>query len=241
VDRFFELLPLAALCWIGAVGLGRAAIMYRRGVQVVAIDRERTLGEQAFDLTVVLAVALWAYLVVDYTWPPSAAWLPNALKFQIALPTAIKVFGAALLCAGMAIYAVAVVQMGASWRLGIDRAGRPRPVKETSPLMDRREEACTTSEQQTSTVEGETAAPLVTAGIFAWSRNPIYLAFDLTVDGAFAVHGHASLLLLALLLTTLLHFQVLREERFLAGMYGETYAEYKQCVGQYGPWNRWFG
>ena len=74
---------------------------------------------------------------------------------------------------------------------------------------------------------------LVTSGIFAWTRNPIYIALDLIFSGTFLLQGRMIFLLLALTLTALLHYQVRREEAYLTSAYGDTYREYCARVGRY--------
>ncbi|MBW2235499.1 MAG: DUF1295 domain-containing protein, partial [Deltaproteobacteria bacterium] len=69
----------------------------------------------------------------------------------------------------------------------------------------------------------EKAGALVTTGIFAWSRNPIYLALDLLVLGSFAIQGRTLFGLLAVLIAGLLHALILREERFLEEHYANAY------------------
>ena len=74
---------------------------------------------------------------------------------------------------------------------------------------------------------------LVTTGIFAWSRNPIYLALDLLVLGSFAIQGRTLFGLLAVLMAGLLHALILREERFLEAHYGDAYRSYRSRVPRY--------
>ena len=74
---------------------------------------------------------------------------------------------------------------------------------------------------------------LVTHGIFGWTRNPIYLAFDLLVVGTFLVQGRLLFLVLAIVLPLLLHGVILREERFLAQRHGAAYEAYRARVGRY--------
>jgi protein-S-isoprenylcysteine O-methyltransferase Ste14 len=79
--------------------------------------------------------------------------------------------------------------------------------------------------------------PLVTNGIFAWTRNPIYVSLDLLLLGAFLVEGRLILLLLALANAPLFHLLIEREESFLAEIYGEPYRRYRRRVGRYvGRW-----
>ncbi len=74
---------------------------------------------------------------------------------------------------------------------------------------------------------------LVTSGAFAVSRNPIYTAFGLVVAGEFLIFQNWILLLYAVAGIALFHRQVLREEEYLKGHYGEAYREYGQRVRRY--------
>jgi protein-S-isoprenylcysteine O-methyltransferase Ste14 len=74
-------------------------------------------------------------------------------------------------------------------------------------------------------------AAVVTSGLYRFSRNPIYLAFLLIVI-AFAFFANSIWFFLsALLLFLILHAAVVRrEERYLAGKFGESYAGYCRQV-----------
>jgi len=77
-------------------------------------------------------------------------------------------------------------------------------------------------------IDEQNAGPLVTRGVFALTRNPIYLAFDLIFVGIFLINGSVIFLLFALLGVLVSHQQILREERFLSHQYGLAYRDY--CV-----------
>jgi protein-S-isoprenylcysteine O-methyltransferase Ste14 len=81
----------------------------------------------------------------------------------------------------------------------------------------------------------DTAHPdvLVTSGIFAYSRNPIYVAFGLVLLGQFLVFPNWILLLSLIVGLLLFHRQVLREEAFLREHYGQDYMEYCRRVRRY--------
>ena len=85
-------------------------------------------------------------------------------------------------------------------------------------------------------VDRETPGPLVTTGIFAWVRNPIYLAFDLLLFGSFLIHGRVVFALLACAIASIVHTVILREERFLAERFGDSFHNYCRQVGRYCPW-----
>lgn len=74
---------------------------------------------------------------------------------------------------------------------------------------------------------------LVTEGIFARSRNPIYVAFACILVGEFLIFSGWILLMYALAGFLLFHRQVLREEAYLKQHYGEEYARYCNRVRRY--------
>ncbi len=72
---------------------------------------------------------------------------------------------------------------------------------------------------------------LSTAGPFAFSRNPIYLAMTGLYIGAGALLNSWWPMLLVVPLLVLMHWGVvLREERYLMAQFGDAYAAYKAAV-----------
>jgi protein-S-isoprenylcysteine O-methyltransferase Ste14 len=74
---------------------------------------------------------------------------------------------------------------------------------------------------------------LVTTGIYAFSRNPIYAAFAIILLGQFLVFPNWILLVYLVAATWLFHRQVLREEEFLKQHYGQEFHDYCQRVRRY--------
>ena len=74
---------------------------------------------------------------------------------------------------------------------------------------------------------------LVTKGIFAFSRNPIYVGFALVLIGQFLVFPNWIPLAYLVAGVWLLHRQVLREEEFMREQYGQDYVEYCRRVRRY--------
>lgn len=74
---------------------------------------------------------------------------------------------------------------------------------------------------------------LVTTGIFAFSRNPIYVAFGFVLLGQFLVFPNWILLVYLVAGVWLFHRQVLREEGFLRNQYGQEYVDYCNRVRRY--------
>ena len=92
---------------------------------------------------------------------------------------------------------LAQYQMGASWRIGIDR--------------------------QQSTA-------LVSNGLFAWSRNPIFLGMRVSLAALFLVNPNALTLTVAVAGDILMQVQVRLEENHLSATHGSAYDQYRQAV-----------
>ncbi len=74
---------------------------------------------------------------------------------------------------------------------------------------------------------------LVTTGVFAFTRNPIYVAFGLVLIGQFLIFSNWVLLVYLIAAFWLFHRQVLREEDFMKRHYGQAYTVYCQRVRRY--------
>ena len=74
---------------------------------------------------------------------------------------------------------------------------------------------------------------LVTTGVFAFSRNPLYVAFSSVLLGQLLVFPNWIVLVYLVAGIWLIHRQVLREEEFLRKQYGQEYAEYCHRVRRY--------
>jgi protein-S-isoprenylcysteine O-methyltransferase Ste14 len=110
--------------------------------------------------------------------------------------------GAVALFGGTALMVAAQLDLGASWRVGIDERARPG---------------------------------LVTTGLYAFSRNPIYLAVFVTVAGYITLLP--TWLSLAVLAASVagIRRQVLAEEGYLRRAYGDEFTAYERHVGRFLP------
>jgi protein-S-isoprenylcysteine O-methyltransferase Ste14 len=82
-------------------------------------------------------------------------------------------------------------------------------------------------------IDQDNSDKLVTTGIFAFSRNPIYVAFGFVLLGQFLVFSSLILLVYMVVATWLFHRQVSREEEYLRNHYGQQYLEYCDRVRRY--------
>lgn len=121
----------------------------------------------------------------------------------VALPRPLSVLGLVLAIVGFAAVLVSQIQMGASWRVGVDASERTE---------------------------------LVTDGVFAVVRNPIFSAIGVFAVGMLLLVPNA-LSLLGLLFGAIgLELQVRWvEEPYLLSTHGDAYAGYAQRVGRFVP------
>jgi protein-S-isoprenylcysteine O-methyltransferase Ste14 len=193
-------IPFVVLSLIIAWSALRLWLVTRQsGVNAYGFGRQAAIqgvAERLWRLAVLAALALSA-----------VAWLAPDLEAALGRPdwalfAPLRWVSAILFVAALAIIAVAQIQMGASWRVGVPKEG-----------------------------PGE----LVSRGLFAWSRNPIFvgllaalaalLLWSPTVMSAAVLAGAWTLTLV----------QVRIEEEALREKHGDRYELYAARVG------RWFG
>ena len=80
----------------------------------------------------------------------------------------------------------------------------------------------------------EPTLALATGGVYAYSRNPIYLAFVLIIAGLGLLFASDWTFIALIPFALVIHFGVvLREERYLLARFGAPYANYVARVPRY--------
>ena len=74
---------------------------------------------------------------------------------------------------------------------------------------------------------------LVTDGIYAYSRNPAFLGFDLQYIGVLFMYFNLLTGIFTIFAIVMLHLQILQEERHLSAAFGAEYLAYRQQVLRY--------
>lgn len=74
---------------------------------------------------------------------------------------------------------------------------------------------------------------LIKKGIYRLSRNPAFLGFDLFYIGIFISFANIFHLLFLIFAVTMLHLQILEEEKYLPYVFGEEYLSYKKKTARY--------
>ena len=82
-------------------------------------------------------------------------------------------------------------------------------------------------------IDTKNPGDLITRGIFRLSRNPIFLFIDLYFWGTFMIYSTLFFLVMAVLTCGVLHYQIIKEERFLTEQYKDAYAAYTAKTGRY--------
>jgi protein-S-isoprenylcysteine O-methyltransferase Ste14 len=74
---------------------------------------------------------------------------------------------------------------------------------------------------------------LKTKGLYQFSRNPMYLGFDLLTIGSILYSVNWMILFAGIYSIVVYHFIILGEEKFLAQRFGADYVAYKDKVRRY--------
>jgi protein-S-isoprenylcysteine O-methyltransferase Ste14 len=82
-------------------------------------------------------------------------------------------------------------------------------------------------------IDTEHPNKLITSGVFAFSRNPIYVAFAFVLLGQFLVFSNWIVLVYMGAAVWLFHRQVSLEEEYLKKHYGQKYLDYCNQVRRY--------
>ncbi len=191
-------LPLGGvLATLAIAFLWRPWLQWRRyGSHGILLFRAGGAAQRVRDaFAVALFVLLLAQSLVAALAPES---LPLAQADRRAQAAARLGLGALLMLAGLALLAAAQLELGASWRIGIDESARPG---------------------------------LVTSGLYALTRNPIFLALLVIIAGY--------VLLIPTLLSAAMFAgacvgtrrQIAAEEAYLLRTYGGQYRAYARRVG----------
>lgn len=92
---------------------------------------------------------------------------------------------------------------------------------------------CMKDNWRAGVAKADTGRNLVDSGIYKFSRNPAFLAFDLMYIGMALMYCNAVIIVLTVFAILMFHLQILREEKYLSGVFGSDYTEYKKNTGRY--------
>lgn len=201
MNKFLDIFQIINLAFFLVVFTGRTVYLgYTQRINPFALGAGKRGLARLLELLLLPWLVLWmlALLVsnLHITYHPIPA-LWNLVWFD-QLPG--KILGVLLILAGDTVFVWALISMGNSWRIGIDK---------------------------------KSAGALVTNGVFAFSRNPIFAFIDLYFVGTFLVNGTLVFLIFTVLTIIALQYQIFQEESFLLSRYGQDYRDYSRQAGRY--------
>ena len=82
-------------------------------------------------------------------------------------------------------------------------------------------------------IDGDKPGKLITNGVFAISRNPVYVCLMILFIGLFLIHNNIAITATIMLFIPVVHRQIRKEEQFLASHYGAEYEEYCKKTRRY--------
>jgi protein-S-isoprenylcysteine O-methyltransferase Ste14 len=204
MNGFYGYFQLAALAVFLLVFAGRSAYLrFGRNINPFALGVGKRGLRRVVEVGFLMIFALWAIEILARSLALDWRIFPAPLQRRLLDAAPLQIAGVALVAAGGAVFILALVSLGASWRIGID---------------------------------AKTPGGLVTTGVFALSRNPIFVFLDLYAFGTFLINGTLGFLLFALVLAAGVHYQVLQEESFLRRTYGTDYHDYCRRTARYFSW-----
>jgi len=204
MNAFFGYFQLAALAVFLLVFLGRSAYLrFGKNINPFALGVGKRGIRRMVEVGFLVIFALWVTEIHAMSLALDWRIFPAPLHRRLLDAAPLQIAGVTLVVAGCAIFILALVSFGASWRIGID---------------------------------AKTPGGLVTTGMFALSRNPIFVFLDLYAIGTFLINGTLGFLLFALVLAAGIHYQILQEESFLRRTYGTSYHDYCRRTARYFSW-----
>lgn len=204
MQDFFRYFQLIALTVFLTVFIGRS--VYLRSVQKInpfALGVGKKGLRRFVEIGFLFGFVAWLLEVIAS--PLQSDWrvFPGLLQWQVVDSKLLRVTGAVMVVAGIAVFVSSLISFGTSWRVGIDQRAPGR---------------------------------LVTTGIFALSRNPIFVCLALYAFGTFLLNGTLGFLIFAVVLAIGVHYQILQEENFLRRAYGTAYQRYCDRTARYFGW-----
>lgn len=92
---------------------------------------------------------------------------------------------------------------------------------------------CSLHERQLAGIPDQDKTKLVTEGIYAYSRNPAFLGFDLQYIGILLMYCNVLLAVFTVFAVVMLHLQILQEEKYMTNIFGDEYVCYRKHVLRY--------
>src|SRR4029453_10891511 len=121
MNAFFDYFQLAALAVFLLVFLGRSVYLrFGKNINPFALGVGKRGLRRVVEVGFLVIFALWVTEILTRSLSLDWRLFPEPLKRQLLGAAPLQIAGVALVTAGGAVFILALVSFGASWRVGID-------------------------------------------------------------------------------------------------------------------------
>ena len=170
MEKIFGIIQLISLGLFLGLVIGKTIYLKEKNkISAIKINIFSSEGRKhSFEIIMFLLVNLWTFGVLFYALNQSFNTFPALPQLRFFDILGLKITGLVLISTGFIFFIMALIELGNSWRLGIDDKNPGR---------------------------------LVTGGIYAITRHPIYIFFDLYFFGIFLLNSNLIFLIFAVVLS----------------------------------------
>ncbi|NPV01184.1 MAG: isoprenylcysteine carboxylmethyltransferase family protein [Brevinematales bacterium] len=111
---------ITVIAFIGTLIVRALTIAVRQGIVPVVFGNEKTLGRRIVNLMLFPAMLYWLYEIINASLHLGIRLLPGLMYTSLFGHIAPMIVGCVLITAGFVLFVTAAIQMGGSFRIGID-------------------------------------------------------------------------------------------------------------------------
>jgi protein-S-isoprenylcysteine O-methyltransferase Ste14 len=121
IVEFQNIIQIATLCCLAAMGIRRAIVLKSQKTQVLVLDSQLTKTQFLNGIFFVTCFIVWIFESFSYGLSFNHHIPVAILEILIVQHIGFILFGTIVMVCGLAIYAMALYSFRNSWRIGIDR------------------------------------------------------------------------------------------------------------------------
>lgn len=121
MSNFFDYFQIAALVLYLLLFVGKSFYIYfSKNINPVTIVVGKKGKQRILEITFIIGLLIWIIEVLLYSLPLKFRLFPPILDMQLIDSILARFVGTLMIAIGFVIYALALIALGASWRMGID-------------------------------------------------------------------------------------------------------------------------
>ena len=122
MSKFHDYFQIAGMAFFLFVFVGRTLYLrFRKNINAVTLGAGKKGLQRLIELSFFVWLALWIMEVFSYSLHIEFRGLPSFLNMRLIDALPVKLIGVILVVAGFAIFILALIAFGDSWRVGIDK------------------------------------------------------------------------------------------------------------------------